>query len=798
MKSKSPHNSPASPELQLVQVDKSCEHDREECWTHDFAQQFPVKSMHQRGHFVTIDVDEPHLGYVIETSIVEDRLNGRATLTSEKKTVIAKFNFVDGIADGPCSLYDEDGKLFYEGYFKNGYRQGNGRQYDCQGNVVLQGLFDMGRKLSIKEMPEMNGYWIEFDADGQLLNVSKRDEYGRKNDICYFYNSDGEICKISKWKDGIEISTSGSCIIFDVAQGIWFQGRYKNGLREGRGKEYDDNGVVKFDGFFCNGKRLNMIKMREMNGYWKEVDDDGRLINISKRNDSGEMNGICYFFNSDGEISKISEYKKNNEIRILKTFVDNIMIEYHKGVRKYEGEFINSLLFNYPRNGMGREYDCGTQSIIYEGNYFNGKRHGAGKSFHNKRVQYDGLWINGSSKSIYYAKKIIETVVGASMFIPAGYYDMILAVIWFFFFVGCTRYIWKPTVVECVATISQSSELDNLNLQITDLVVLPDSCNNIKKLDLSNFKWLQSILIGDDCFGLVKTVLIEGLMKLKTLKISKNTLSQKRKASSKKRRSFRIINCTELESIEIGEHSFYDFGGEFELRNLPSLQSIIIGNSCFGAVTSFILNRLRSLKRLVIAENTFFSNSTICAGREYKVFQIMNCEQLESIAIGNNCFSDFAGEMELKNLPLLHYIVIGDNCFGSVKTFQIDGLNQLRCIKIGKNSFTEKTNSSRINKGKSFHILNCVELELIEIGEYSFSDYSGQFELKNLFSLRSIVIGSMKMYSSNFYYCSFVIRGKIEMANTDQIDLPNLQSITLGCYTFSDSVTTVLESIQLH
>ena len=160
-------------------------------------------------------------------------------------------------------------------------------------------------------------------------------------------------------------------------------------------------------------------------------------------------------------------------------------------------------------------------------------------------------------------------------------------------------------------------------------------------------------------------------------------------------------------------------------------------------------------------------------------------------------------------------MIIGDNCFGSVKTFQIDGLNQLRCIKIGKNSFTEKTNSSRINKGKSFHILNCIELESVEIGEYSFSDYSGQFELKNLFSLRSIVIGSMielknlfslrsivigsmKMYSSNFYYCSFVIRGKIEMANTDRIDLPNLQSISLGIEAFAESMTTVLESIQLH
>ena len=30
---------------------------------------------------------------------------------------------------------------------------------------------------------------------------------------------------------------------------------------------------------------------------------------------------------------------------------------------------------------------------------------------------------------------------------------------------------------------------------------------------------------------------------------------------------------------------------------------------------------------------------------------------------------------------------IGDKCFGSVQSFQIDGLNLLKTIKIGKNSF---------------------------------------------------------------------------------------------------------------
>ena len=116
-------------------------------------------------------------------------------------------------------------------------------------------------------------------------------------------------------------------------------------------------------------------------------------------------------------------------------------------------------------------------------------------------------------------------------------------------------------------------------------------------------------------------------------------------------------------------------------------------------------------------------------------------------------FSDYA---------VVESIWIGDDCFGSVKTFQIDGLNRLKSIKIGNKSFTQKKNSSGNDKSKSFHILNCESLESIQIGEYSFSDFAGEFELKNLPQLQSIQIGLMGSDSNNFLDSSFVIRG-IEM-----------------------------------
>ena len=123
---------------------------------------------------------------------------------------------------------------------------------------------------------------------------------------------------------------------------------------------------------------------------------------------------------------------------------------------------------------------------------------------------------------------------------------------------------------------------------------------------------------------------------------------------------------------------------------------------------------------------------------------------------------------ELKSLNLNEYrylksIEIGNDCFSNVDLFKIDGLNELKSLKIGINSFTKKKNSCGDDSSRSFSILNCNELESIEIGRYSFSDYGGGFELRNLPKLSTIKIGKIGSYSSNFRYSSFVIKGIIDM-----------------------------------
>ena len=104
-------------------------------------------------------------------------------------------------------------------------------------------------------------------------------------------------------------------------------------------------------------------------------------------------------------------------------------------------------------------------------------------------------------------------------------------------------------------------------------------------------------------------------------------------------------------------------------------------------------------------------------------------------------------------------VIFEDESYSEVQSFKMDGLNRLKSLKIGKNSFTQHKNSYGYNKSKSFHILNCESLESIEIGEFSFSDFGGEFELKNLPQLQSIQIGTIGNISNNFYYSSFEIRG---------------------------------------
>ena len=123
------------------------------------------------------------------------------------------------------------------------------------------------------------------------------------------------------------------------------------------------------------------------------------------------------------------------------------------------------------------------------------------------------------------------------------------------------------------------------------------------------------------------------------------------------------------------------------------------------------------------------------------------------LVVSNNCNEGTV--LDLDPFKSLQYLEIGDDSFKNVTTFNINGLSKLTLIYIGKSSFTLEI----ANALYSFRLLNCNSLINLEIGEYSFSEYTGVIELSNLPSLENIKIGALNERSSCFSSCYLHIHG---------------------------------------
>ena len=166
-----------------------------------------------------------------------------------------------------------------------------------------------------------------------------------------------------------------------------------------------------------------------------------------------------------------------------------------------------------------------------------------------------------------------------------------------------------------------------------------------------------------------------------------------------------------------------------------------------------------------------------------------------SITIPNwTCNDPEYTQFDFSRFTLIESIEVGNDCFGFVKTFCLDGFQRLQTLKIGSNSFTQSKHDNGNDPSKSFHVRNCQLLQSIEISEFSFADFAGQFELKSLPSLESIKIGTIGSKSYNFYYSSFVIQGIVLFLSLS-VDLPHLKSVSLGEESFCYSLSTQIESM---
>ena len=372
-----------------------------------------------------------------------------------------------------------------------------------------------------------------------------------------------------------EGKVEGRCQLFNrgILRLAWMM---KNGKRVGGITEYENGKAIQKEGWDSllgnegedrrmieNSKEGLIMTIRRKCKSGNE-ENDGIIIYRGEFDEEMNRDGYGIEYDIENGKEKIEGYwSKDKLIQMIREFDadNNQMIEYAENEdndNSMNVEILNRIPIyiggycidggKYVRNGQGYLIDEESGTAIRESEWENGKeKEESGTDLH------EGWYVKGMSESI---RSILKNENPCEM-------------------------KTKP-IVNVPAKrveIHNSSELNEVDLKVRDLVICSNSCNDVNELDLSKFQCLRSIEIGNDCFGSVESFKIDELSRLKTIKIGNNSFTQKKNSwGHDKWKSFHILNCESLKSIQIGEYSFSDFAGEFELKNLPRLQSIHIGS----------------------------------------------------------------------------------------------------------------------------------------------------------------------------------------------------------------------------
>ncbi len=206
---------------------------------------------------------------------------------------VAQVNQIDanGLHQGFWQKKQSNGRLLYEGNFKDGKPVGEWKRYHVGGQIkaIIQykadsdsaftQLFDeWGKKIAegcyLNEKKE--GTWVYF-SESRLVSEENFNN-GIKHGLSRKFYDSGEVLEEADWNNGKQEGNyrvffkngepfmqcsmnnnqrNGRCLSYFQNGKVELEANYKNGLRHGTWKYYDENGVLWYELEYENGKLLN-------------------------------------------------------------------------------------------------------------------------------------------------------------------------------------------------------------------------------------------------------------------------------------------------------------------------------------------------------------------------------------------------------------------------------------------------------------------------------------------------------------------------------------------------------------
>ncbi len=299
----------------------------------------------------------------------------------------------DGKPDGYWMSYYENGIIKSEGNRQNFELDSTWKFYNNKGKLTLEVNYKKGKKNGVRKIINEN----EKIEENYLMDV--------KQGLTNYYISDSILVKSIKFEKGLEEGLSKE---FDKKGNVITLLEYKKGMLISREKinRFDQNNMKQGNWveFYPYGMIKNEITYRDdkKNGYFKEYDNEGRLLKVSKYiNDILQENveelkvyDVRTDYYSNGKIKTVGSYYNNKADGIRREYAPDgkIVISYvfKNGIMIAKGIVDEAGL----KQGKWQEF-FETGELKSEGNYKDNKHIGQWKFyFQNGKLEQIGNYNN--------------------------------------------------------------------------------------------------------------------------------------------------------------------------------------------------------------------------------------------------------------------------------------------------------------------------------------------------------------------------------------------------------------------
>ena len=529
----------------------------------------------------------------------------------------------------------------------------------------------------------------------------------------------------------VEGSITGPCKVCNDKRNVIFIGSLKDGKKDGVCTEYNDDGEEIFEGAYVDDIKYPFFEeVKKKRGFYIERSkEDYHIISYTQYDPKTKKKyGKSFILDDEDDeiIKKETKITKYGETIVVREFDDDVMIEYNRGRKVYEGEFSGDWKNGYTRNGNGKEYE--QDVLVYEGEFIKGRRKAnldltvksSIDGYYEERTEDGKVWscsqmnsltMMKSGRSIIYSlsdgKPISEqwydegvftyerVRVEGNIMVECDEDENELYRGEFFFQNTCFMRWGKGIKYDEPGVLEYVGEFVNGYFHGPG-VMYKNNCVYFDGYWEYGFPEGEGKLLdgkGDVVHSGVWHVgylneidYTTGLSKDCSCGIPREVIREDRMSKSSIWsicHGLLLPHTTTIEEFIIGDNMYNN-----ECKDIPNMQ--------------MNFTQLNRLKRIEIGSNSFKNVWRLI---------IEDLPELQTINIGENCFRASRGDLndgicQITNCRYLKQLKIGDNSFEYYKGFDITLVKYLQTVEFGKSSFKYADFSFR---GREYRKMNFVK-----------------------------------------------------------------------------------------